>query len=445
MALFACILWIVTIYMFSVEGIRLSTSIETTRNAPPRLVLHAATSNEVQQDGPCHVSDMDHIPCSYNKRIKSTSIGLFRKALAVTFGAKMSIDKNLFQSAVEPAYAIGNIFELSEQNMCFQGITLNVADTKKEALLLSDTLQQTVVVISDTFVKGESTTVLAFGPTAYESPKSFRPGVSWFSEDGAHCTLTLKDRVILDKTLESGDQVVEVFEPGNGLQYIKFGTEVLRLSKAIAAGSEIKYAYGWVDIVSPSGIPYEFTVGVARDPLMTVGIAVSNMQQSVKFFTESLGMKVLPFNLARTPGSNFEAQPKKGDTYVGYSNNTLGFWLTQAKGGKVDVGSVLDSFNIVVDDTVDREMIPKDVINTLENKSILYSPDGYPFRFTTYTDFKKSAEAVKEFSQKTIESVQQQKQQDKDDQENESQPTPPKIQRKKTKFGRDGQANMFKG
>jgi hypothetical protein len=390
------------------------------------------------------------VPNSQNNRLKVRSKSLLRTAFAATLGASLSTNK---VKMIQPANAIGTIYELSQQNMCFQDITLNVPDTKKEALLLSDTLQQTVAVISDVFVKGESTTVLAFGPTAYESPKSFRPGISYFSEDGAHCTLTLKDRVNLDKTLQSGDEVVEVFEPGNGLRFIKFGTEVLRLSKAIAAGSEIKYAYGWVDLISPSSVPYEFTVGVARDPLMTVGISVSNMQQSVKFFTESLGMQILPFNLARTLGSNFENQPQKGDKYVGYSNNTLGFWLTQTKKGeKVDVGSVVDSFNIVVDDSVEKDMIPQDVNNALENKSILYSPDGYPFKFMTYTDFKKSPGSVKEFSQKTIESIQQQQkgamEQEMDgEQETESiagegQAVQPKIQRKKTKYGRDGQSNM---
>ena len=91
--------------------------------------------------------------------------------------------------------------------MVLQGITLNVPDTKAETVLLSDTLQQSISVISDKFVRGESTTVLAFGPTAYESPKSFRPGVSNFFEDGAHTTITLQDRISLDKTRESGGEV----------------------------------------------------------------------------------------------------------------------------------------------------------------------------------------------------------------------------------------------
>ena len=64
-------------------------------------------------------------------------------------------------------------------------------------------------------------TTVAFGPTAYESPLSFRPGVSPFSEDGGHATLTFRSRIDLTRTLADGGEVVEVFEPGNGLQFIK--------------------------------------------------------------------------------------------------------------------------------------------------------------------------------------------------------------------------------
>ena len=334
-------------------------------------------------------------PITSNERAQQSRTQLLRSALAVGFGGA-------FGSA-RKVDAIGSIFELKDQKMVLQDICLNVPDTKSEALLLSDTLQQTINVISDKFVKGESTTVLAFGPTAYISPDSFRPGISSFFTDGAHATLTLRDRVSLDKTMESGEEVVEIFEPGNGLRFIKFGTEALRISKAIAAGSEIKYAYGWVDLVTPGGVPYQFVVGTARDPLMTACLATSDMKKSLNFFTESLGMQVLPFKYSRTVGSNFEAQPKKGEVCLGYGNSTLSLMLTPVK-GPVEVGSILDSFNIVVDDS-DIAQIPDEVRRALEAKEIVFSPDGYPFRFMSYTEFQKSSQYLKEITSTSFEQM----------------------------------------
>ena len=57
------------------------------------------------------------------------------------------------------------------------------------------------------------------------------PGISTFYEDGGHATITL-----LAKNLEKDSDVVEIFDKGNGLQFIKVGAEVIRLSKAIEKG-----------------------------------------------------------------------------------------------------------------------------------------------------------------------------------------------------------------
>ena len=67
------------------------------------------------------------------------------------------------------------------------------------------------------------------------SPPSFVPGISTFYEDGGHATITLKA-----KNLVKDSDVVEIFEKGNGLQFIKVGAEVIRLSKAIEKGECIE-------------------------------------------------------------------------------------------------------------------------------------------------------------------------------------------------------------
>ena len=102
---------------------------------------------------------------------------------------KLSTCIFLNSNIIPKANAIGSIYEFKNQNMCIQDIIFNVPDTKRDALLLSETLEQSIKVISDKFEKGSSTTIMAFGPTAYQSPSSFHPGVNSYFEDGGHATV----------------------------------------------------------------------------------------------------------------------------------------------------------------------------------------------------------------------------------------------------------------
>jgi len=212
----------------------------------------------------------------------------------------------------------------------------------------------------------------------------------------------------------------------------------MRVSKAVEAGADIKYSYGWIDMVSPSGrVPYEIVVGLARDPLMCAGLRVRDMAKSLIFFQNVLGMQILPFNYARTIGSNFEPQPPKGSNFVGYGPNSFGLLLIPTTGkdkDSVEVGTILDAFQIVVDDS-DLSQLPRpiaDILSGGDKSTKLYSPDGYPFVFQRYADFSK-VDAVKEFTDISIEAFQPPSSAD-------ASPTKKRI-RKREKFGRDGQAN----
>jgi hypothetical protein len=146
---------------------------------------------------------------------------LIRSILTISVSATAAV----IVRNVESARAIGNLYEFSNQKMVLQDVRLNVPNTVLEAYLLSETFQQGIKVIRNDMTRGERLTTVAFGPTAYESPRSFHPGVSAYSEDGGHSTLTFRSRIDLTQTLEAGgSEVVEVFEPGNGLQYIKVHT-----------------------------------------------------------------------------------------------------------------------------------------------------------------------------------------------------------------------------
>lgn len=246
------------------------------------------------------------------------------------------------------ANAIGTLYELKDQDMVLQGVSFNVQNTFKEAAMLNAAFVDTCRPIRSTSVNGVNETVLGFGSDAYVSPKTFIPGISTFAEDGGHATITIKSKQIND------DGLIELYEPGNGLQFIKIGTDTLRISKAVENGADVKFAYGWVNWLSPNQIPYEITVGLTRDPLMLVCLRVKNLKESSDFFVNELGMKMLDYPLARAKDSQFEKPQPKNSVYVSYGPNSMGLLLVEDPieigGGDLDgnsngVGGVLKKKN----------------------------------------------------------------------------------------------------
>ena len=120
-------------------------------------------------------------------------------------------------------------------------------------------------------------------------------------------------------------------------------------------------------------------------------------------------MKILPYNYARSPGSNFEPQPSKDQVYIGYGENSLGILLTPSNDrNKINVGTVLSAISIVADTSQALPSAVNDLFNDNDNGSsndkMIYSPDGYPFKIISYKEFEKN-KAVKEFNSVTLESV----------------------------------------
>lgn len=295
-------------------------------------------------------------------------------------------------SSSSKAKAVGDLFEFKDQTMVIQDISFNVGNTLKDSDALAVLFQNNIRTLRTDTANNLNTTVLGFGPDAYKSPSTFVPGISTFYEDGGHATITLKS-----KNLVKDSDVVEIFEKGNGLQFIKVGAEVIRLSKAIEKDVNVKFAYGWVDADTPGGIPLEVIIGIARDPVMLTCLRVSNVAASTKFFTEELGMKVLPFPISRQKGSSFEPEPVPGSSYVGYGDNSMGLLLTPSpklRAPPLVVGTMLEAFTLVFDDsTLAANKLPPAVKKLLADGSggVIKSPDGYKFALKGYEIFKKES------------------------------------------------------
>lgn len=135
-------------------------------------------------------------------------------------------------------------------------------------------------------------------------------------------------------------------------------------------------------------------VGVARDPLMLVCIRVSSMQQSVDFFTNDLGMRVMPYPYARPQGSTFEQQQPDKSVYLTYAKDSLGLLLVPSEKGSptLNVGNELRAFTFIVDD-ISSNTSPPPLVSAYLNggPSVVYSPDGYPIELKRFSEFAKIA------------------------------------------------------
>ena len=326
-------------------------------------------------------SNTNKIPLNNNDNIKNFIYKSIFNSIIMNTAVILSNKQNV--------KAIGNLFEFKDQSLIFQDVSFNVDNTYNDAIMFKALFQDTCQTIRSNSNKGINSTTIAFGPDAYKSPLTYKPGINSYAMDGGHATITLLSKVASDE-----EDIREIYSKGNGLQYIKIGTELLRLSKGVENGANIKYAYGWVDLDTPNNLPVKVVVGITSDPLMCVCIAVSNIDQTINFLSQELGMKQLDLPLARTPGSEFEPQPQKGDVYMGYSTDTMGFLLTPiSKGSKISIGTQLNGFNIIVDDkSIEKlpQSIQELILNKKQNK-ILESPDGYKFIITPYTEFEKIA------------------------------------------------------
>lgn len=145
-----------------------------------------------------------------------------------------------------------------------------------------------------------------------------------------------------------------------------------------------------MDLDTPGNIPLEVVVGSTRDPIMLVCLRVSDIQTSVRFFSEQLGMKQLPFPLCRLPGSAFEPTCPKDAVYLGYSADSMGVLLRPSAKGEapLQVGSLLNGFTLVVDDS-NKSALPTALSAALgEASRTILSPDGYPFIVKAFSQFK---------------------------------------------------------
>ena len=399
----------------------------------------------------CQINDYnDGNPYTRSNKFKF-DIQRVGKSVAVALGSWFSLpynsnaprskSNNIFPKNNNVANAIGNLYEFQTHNLIFQDITFNVQNTEPEFEAMNALCLNTFKKLREyTDKKDQKQKIICgFGSDDYFNPKSFYPGISTFSEDGGHATITFQSQ--LDRStnrITRTNKRYGNYSPSE-VKYIKIGTEVLRISKGVEKGMNVKYAYGWIDVDSPSNVPYEVVLGITRDPLMMLAIEVLDIQLNEKFFVNTIGMKRLPFPLARSPGSQYEATQPPDSVHLGFGPDLMSLLLipkqvnvnkdkkfttktlitpssppvassssltsTNTAPVLATIGSsttastvtadesipLLDSITIVYDDNTPLnnssfpELYQTLVTNSSKVETILYSPDGLRVRLKPYS------------------------------------------------------------
>jgi hypothetical protein len=74
--------------------------------------------------------------------------------------------------------------------------------------------------------------------------------------------------------------------PGDHIAYLQVGVPTYRISQMVKNGANVLDAYGYVNVVSPCGLPMRGIVGIAPDPMMFIALNCQDIATSKAFYTQ---------------------------------------------------------------------------------------------------------------------------------------------------------------
>ena len=113
-------------------------------------------------------------------------------------------------------------------------------------------------------------------------------------------------------------------------------------------GGNVLDAYGYVNVISPAGLPMRGIVGIWPDPIMFCAINCVNINESKSFY-EKLGFAEQSYPYCR-PGNGlgqFEPPQPKGSVYMAPSPNSMGVLLLPFNSKKISPNPSVQGLNIV--------------------------------------------------------------------------------------------------
>jgi hypothetical protein len=127
---------------------------------------------------------------------------------------------------------------------------------------------------------------LSFGPETLSIPQSFTLPVSSFAEYGGHSAIHLRYDPFTTSPLykRSSGEFNNEPAPGDGIAYLQLGVPQYRISQMVKWGGNVIDAYGWVNVVSPAGLPVRAIVGIRPDPIMFLAVNCADVDKSEEFY-----------------------------------------------------------------------------------------------------------------------------------------------------------------
>lgn len=138
--------------------------------------------------------------------------------------------------------------------------------------------------------------------------------------------------------------------PGDSIAYLQLGVPQYRISQMVKNGGNVIDAYGWVNVVSPAGLPVRAIVGIRPDPIMFLAVNCADVAKSEEFYNK-LGFvrQEYPFARPNAGQGQFEPPQPARSAYLAPSANSMGVLLLQKEKRKRAVvpNPVVRSINVV--------------------------------------------------------------------------------------------------
>ncbi len=284
---------------------------------------------------------------------------------------------------------VGTLPEFSDTNAVLQGLTVDVADKSqlddmvaflKDGFNCKLLRQRTVGSVTDVW--------LGFGPEQMSIPETFELPVSSFANYGGHGSIHVRyDSQTTDAFYRRGQDA-----PGDNIAYVQIGVPEYRISQMVKNGGNIIDAYGIVNVVSPSGIPFRGIVGISPDPIMFIALNCENVKKTAEFY-QQLGFveQEYPFCRPNKGMGQIEPPQPKNSVYLAPSPNSIGVLLLKSKKRNVKPNPVLRSLNIVYQPS--EGTVVQDGADLLK----VVDPSAIPIAFEPISLFEKVEASTRVF------------------------------------------------
>ena len=288
-------------------------------------------------------------------------------------------------------------------------------------------------------------TWLGYGPEELSIPNNFILPVSSFAYYGGHSSLHI--RYIPSSSSSSSDSSSSSSSdssssssssmlyprtpnseynnepaPGNNIAYIQLGVPAYRISQMVKYGGNVVDAYGYVNVISPAGVPVRAIVGIKSiDPIMFIAINCNNVTKSTEFYTQ-LGFSIsedYPYARPNAGRGQFEPPQPKGSVYLSPCKSTssssctyygMGILLLPKEEKKtksifgIAYGStmsftdnnvnlipnpVVKSLNIVYDNAASTNSNVKDMEDSSNSSMTITDPSYVPITFLSQDAFTR--------------------------------------------------------